>query len=79
MDVGRAADQRPSPHLAALPGVIATPHIGGLTVQNAEAQAWSAVEQVEALLKGEMVPRSINPDSIERLLRLWAEMGVGEG
>ncbi len=78
MDVGRAADQRPSPHLAALPGVIATPHIGGLTVQNAEAQAWSAVEQVEALLKGEMVPRSINPDSIERLLRLWAELGVGD-
>jgi D-3-phosphoglycerate dehydrogenase len=79
MDVGRAADQRPSPHLAALPGVIATPHIGGLTVQNAEAQAWSAVEQVEALLKGEMVPRPINPDSTERLVRLWAELGVGEG
>jgi len=77
MDVGRAADQRPSPHLAALPGVVATPHLGGLTVQNAEIQSWSTVEQVEALLKGEMLPRSINPDSAERLLRLWSELGVG--
>ena len=77
MDVGRAADQRPSPHLASLPGVVATPHLGGLTTQNAEVQSWSTVEQVEALLKGEMPPRSINPDSAERLLRLWAELGVG--
>ena len=45
MDVGRAADQRPRHRLADLPGVVATPHLGGLTVQNAEAQAWSAVEQ----------------------------------
>jgi D-3-phosphoglycerate dehydrogenase len=79
MDVGRAADQRPSPHLAALPGVVATPHLGGLTVQNAEDQAWSAVEQVEAVLKGERVPRSINPDSAERLSRLWAELKIGQG
>ena len=71
MDVGRGADQRPSAHIAALPTVVATPHIGGLTVQNAETQAWSAVEQVEALLKKEMPPRAINPDSVERLSRLW--------
>jgi len=76
MDVGRGLDQRPSSDLAALPGVIATPHVGGLTVQNAEAQAWSAVEQVEALLRGEMIPRSINPDSIGRLARLWVEVGI---
>ena len=77
MDVGRAADQRPSPHLAALPGVIATPHLGGLTVQNAEAQSWSVVEQVEALLKGEMPPRAINPEDSKRLSRLWVNLGVG--
>jgi D-3-phosphoglycerate dehydrogenase len=76
MDVGRGPDQRPSSHLAALPGVIATPHVGGLTIQNAEAQAWSAVEQVEALLRGEMIPRSINPDSSGRLARLWVELGI---
>ena len=75
MDVGRAADQRPSSHLAALPGVVATPHLGGLTVQNAEDQAWSTVEQVETLLKGKMPPRTINPDSAGRLSRLWAELG----
>ena len=72
-------DISPSPHLAALPGVVATPHLGGLTVQNAEDQAWSTVEQVEALLKGEMVPRSINPDSAERLSRLWAELKIDQG
>jgi D-3-phosphoglycerate dehydrogenase len=76
MDVGRAADQRPSPHLAELPGVVATPHLGGLTVQNAETQSWSAVEQVEALLRGEMVPRSINPEHAKRLSRLWTELGI---
>jgi D-3-phosphoglycerate dehydrogenase len=79
MDVGRGSDQRPSSHLATLPGVVATPHLGGLTVQNAEAQAWSAVEQVQALLKGEMVPRSLNPEGAGRLSRLWAEMGIRTG
>ena len=79
MDVGRAADQRPSPHLAALPGVVATPHLGGLTLQNVEDQAWSAVEQVEALLKGQMVPRAINPDSAERLFRLWTDLKLDQG
>src|SRR4029453_6789493 len=29
MDVGRAPDQMPSPELARLPNVIATPHLGG--------------------------------------------------
>src|SRR5690606_31211315 len=33
MDVGRAPDQMPSPELARLPNVIATPHIGGLVPQ----------------------------------------------
>jgi len=39
MDVGRAADQRPSAALAGRPGVVATPHLGGLTPENADAQA----------------------------------------
>ena len=76
MDVGRGPDQRPSIHLAALPGVVATPHLGGLTVQNAETQAWATVEQVEALLKGKKIPRSINPESAGRLSRLWEELGI---
>ena len=77
MDVGRGADQRPSSHMAELEGVVATPHLGGLTVQNAETQAWSAVEQVEAILKGEMPPRAVNPDSDSRLKKLWQELGIG--
>ena len=77
MDVGRGADQRPSSRLAELEGVVATPHLGGLTVQNAETQAWSAVEQVEAILKGVMPPRAVNPDSDSRLKKLWQELGIG--
>jgi hypothetical protein len=45
-------------------------------VQNAENQAWSVVEQVEALLRGEMVPRAVNPEHSGRLARLWSEMGL---
>lgn len=70
MDVGRAADQRPSPRMARLPGVVATPHLGGLTPENADAQAASAVEQVAALGRREMPPRAVNPDQASRLRRL---------
>jgi hypothetical protein len=51
--------------------------LGGLTVQNAEAQAWSAVEQVEAILKGIMPPRAVNPHSDSRLKKLWSELRRG--
>jgi D-3-phosphoglycerate dehydrogenase len=60
MDVGRAADQMPSPELARLPNVIATPHIGGLTPPASESQAFDTVRQVEALIKGEMPPGAAN-------------------
>jgi D-3-phosphoglycerate dehydrogenase len=61
MDVGRASDQMPSPELARLPNVIATPHIGGLTPPASESQAFDTVRQVEALMKGEMPPGAANP------------------
>ena len=70
MDVGRAPDQRPSPHLASLPSVVATPHLGGLTRENAEAQAMSSVEQVAALVKGEVPPRAVNAQEATRVARL---------
>ncbi len=60
MDVGRAPDQMPSPELARLPNVIATPHIGGLTPPASESQAFDTVRQVEALVKGEMPPGAAN-------------------
>lgn len=71
MDVGRAADQRPSPNLANRPGVVATPHLGGLTPENADAQAMSSVEQVRAMLAGEMPPRTVNPENARRLRAWW--------
>ena len=72
MDVGQAPDQRPSTALAARPGVVATPHLGGLTPENADAQALSSVEQIRAMLNGEMPPRVVNPDRADRLHAWWA-------
>ncbi|HZQ00392.1 MAG TPA: NAD(P)-dependent oxidoreductase [Reyranella sp.] len=60
MDVGRAPDQMPSPELARLANVIATPHIGGLTPPASESQAFDTVRQVEALVKGEIPPGAVN-------------------
>jgi D-3-phosphoglycerate dehydrogenase len=60
MDVGRAPDQMPSPELARLANVIATPHIGGLTPPASESQAFDTVRQVEALVKGEVPPGAAN-------------------
>jgi D-3-phosphoglycerate dehydrogenase len=72
MDVGRAPDQRPSPALVARPGVVATPHLGGLTPENADAQARSSVEQVRAIVAGTMPPRSVNANAARRLRAWWA-------
>ncbi len=68
MDVGRAPDQMPSPALARLPNVIATPHVGGLTPPASESQAMDTVHQVEALVKGEVPPGAVNLASWSRRL-----------
>ena len=52
--------------------MVATPHLGGLTPANADAQARSSVEQVRAMLAGEMPPRAVNPDAATRLREWWA-------
>jgi D-3-phosphoglycerate dehydrogenase / 2-oxoglutarate reductase len=62
MDVGRALDQMPSPELAMLPNVIATPHIGGLTPPAIESQSLETVRQVEAIIKGEVPIGAVNAD-----------------
>jgi D-3-phosphoglycerate dehydrogenase / 2-oxoglutarate reductase len=72
MDVGRAPDQRPSPSLACRPGVVATPHLGGLTPENADAQAASSVEQIAAIIAGIMPPRVVNAEHAHRLSAWWA-------
>lgn len=62
MDVGRAPDQMPTPELARLPNVIATPHVGGLTPQAIEYQSLETVRQVEAIVKGEVPPGAVNAE-----------------
>ena len=66
MDVGRAPDQMPSPDLARLPNVIATPHVGGLTPPASESQAFDTVRQVEALVQGKVPPGAVNVESWTR-------------
>ena len=66
MDVGRAPDEMPSPALARLPNVIATPHIGGLTPPAALHQALDTVAQVSALLAGEIPQGAMNPEAWTR-------------
>ena len=62
MDVGRALDQMPSPELARLPNVIATPHIGGLTPPAIEYQSLETVQQVEKIIAGEAPVGAVNAD-----------------
>ncbi|MCK1638459.1 hydroxyacid dehydrogenase [Bradyrhizobium sp. 157] len=66
MDVGRALDQMPSPELASLPNVIATPHIGGLTPPAIESQSLETVRQVEAIIAGEVPAGAVNGDHWRR-------------
>jgi D-3-phosphoglycerate dehydrogenase / 2-oxoglutarate reductase len=66
LDVGRAPDQMPTPAIAALPNVIATPHIGGLTPPAIEAQALNTVEQVRALVSGAVPEGAVNTETWTR-------------
>jgi D-3-phosphoglycerate dehydrogenase / 2-oxoglutarate reductase len=60
IDVGRARDQMPTPELAKLPNVIATPHIGGLTPPAIESQSLETVGQVEAIINGKVPAGAVN-------------------
>jgi D-3-phosphoglycerate dehydrogenase len=66
MDVGRAPDQMPSPEVARLPNVVATPHVGGLTPQAIEYQSLETVRQVAAIIKGEAPQGAVNAESWTR-------------
>jgi D-3-phosphoglycerate dehydrogenase len=60
IDVGRARDQMPTPELARLPNVLATPHIGGLTPPAIESQSLETVRQVEAIVDGKVPAGAVN-------------------
>jgi D-3-phosphoglycerate dehydrogenase len=66
MDVGRALDQMPTPELAKLPDVVATPHIGGLTPPAIEYQSLETVRQVEKIIAGEIPVGAVNAISWTR-------------
>jgi D-3-phosphoglycerate dehydrogenase len=66
LDVGRAPDQMPSPALAALPNVVATPHVGGLTPPAISAQALETVRQVEVILRGQAPAGAVNEEAWTR-------------
>jgi D-3-phosphoglycerate dehydrogenase / 2-oxoglutarate reductase len=68
MDVGRARDQMPTPDLARLANVIATPHIGGLTPPAIESQSLETVRQVEAIIAGMVPTGAVNADRWTRRL-----------
>jgi D-3-phosphoglycerate dehydrogenase / 2-oxoglutarate reductase len=70
MDVGRAPDQMPSPDLARLPNVIATPHIGGLTPEAIAHQALETTRQVADILQGRAPEGAVNAAQATRLARL---------
>ena len=66
MDVGRATDQMPTPELAKLASVIATPHIGGLTPPAIESQSLETVSQVEKIIAGQVPHGAVNAGSWTR-------------
>jgi D-3-phosphoglycerate dehydrogenase len=74
IDVGRAPDQMPSPALAALPNVIATPHVGGLVPEAVAHQALETTRQVAAILEGRAPAGAVNPEHATRLAR-WRSGG----
>jgi D-3-phosphoglycerate dehydrogenase len=70
LDVGRAPDQMPSPHLARRADVIASPHIAGLTPEAIEHQAIETARQAAALIRGEIPAGAVNADKATKLARL---------
>ena len=70
MDVGRATDQMPSPGLARLPGVIVTPHIGGLVREAVAHQAQETVRQAAGIAHGTVPTGAVNAEAATRLWRL---------
>ncbi len=77
MDVGRAPDQKPSLRLASRKDVIATPHIGGLTPQAVEHQAFDTVNQARDLIARRVPPGAVNVAQASRLARLGINLPEG--
>jgi D-3-phosphoglycerate dehydrogenase len=70
MDVGRAPDQMPTPRLARLANVIATPHVGGLVPQAIAHQALETTRLVAEIVHGRAPAGAVNAEHATRLARL---------
>jgi D-3-phosphoglycerate dehydrogenase len=70
LDVGLGQDEQPAPHIAALPNVIAVPHVAGLTREATDHQAFETVRQIRDLLEGRLPPLAVNGPMARRLDRL---------
>ena len=66
LDVGRAPDQMPTPALAAWPGLLATPHVAGLTRPAIEHQAMDTVAQAADIVKGRVPKGAVNTQNWTR-------------
>jgi D-3-phosphoglycerate dehydrogenase len=66
MDVGRAPDQMPTPALASRPGMLATPHVAGLTLPAIEHQSMETVAQAAEIVKGRAPKGAVNPQHWKR-------------
>ena len=73
LDVGRAPDQMPSPALARHPRVLATPHIGGLTLPAMEHQSMETAQQAAQLVAGRVPAGSVNAKQAFRAACFWAK------
>lgn len=62
LDVGRDADQTPTPRVALRRNVIATPHVAGLTMPSIEHQSLETVAQAAEILKGRAPKGAVNAD-----------------
>jgi len=71
LDVGRDADQTPTPRLAQRDDVIATPHVGGLTLPAIEHQSLETVAQAAEILKGRAPRGAVNSEH-------WTRKGLLE-
>jgi D-3-phosphoglycerate dehydrogenase len=70
LDVGRAADQKPSPRFIGRPDVVVMPHVGGMTAQAREHQTMDTVRQIVALASGQIPQGAVNLEAAHRLERL---------
>ena len=78
LDVGRAIDQMPTPAVARHPRIIATPHVGGLTLPAIEHQSMGTVQQVTALVEGHLPVGAVNPTHAQRV-QTWFARGRTTG